>query len=150
MNIVLDTNVIVSGLLSPFSPCGEIVRMVSAGELRLCLDARLLSEYTEVLRRPRFDFDAELVSALLDHVAHAGVLVSGSPLTLSLPDPDDVSFLEVALAGHAEYLGTGNLKHFPKNLRGGMSVLSPRDFLGQYIRRRTEDRGQTPESDRRP
>ena len=132
MKIVLDTNVIVSGLLSPFSPCGEIVRMVSAGKLQLCLDARLLSEYSAVLHRPRFNFDAELVSALLDHVAHSGFLVAGSPLTLSLPDSDDAPFLEVALAGRAEHLVTGNIRHFPSQLRGGMSVLTPKDFIKQY------------------
>ena len=135
MNIALDTNVIVSGLLNPFSPCGKIVRMVSAGELRLCLDARLLSEYSEVLARPRFKFDAELVSALLDHISHTGLLVAGSPLALPLPDPDDASFLEVALAGQAEHLVTGNLKHFPPHLRGGMSVISPRDFIDRYMQR---------------
>lgn len=135
MNIVLDTNVLVSGLLDPFSPCGEIVRMVSAGELRLYLDARLLSEYAEVLGRPRFEFDPELVSALLDHIARSGVFVSGSPLAFSLPDPDDASFLEVALAGRAEHLVTGNLKHFPAQLRAGMSVISPRAFLDQYTQR---------------
>lgn len=140
MNIVLDTNVIVSGLLSPFSPCGEIVRMVSAGELKLCLDARLLSEYAEVLRRPRFDFNAELISALLDHVTHSGILVAGSPLALSLPDPDDASFLEVALAGRAEHLVTGNLRHFPPHLRGGISVLSPRDFIDHYTELRKSSR----------
>ena len=42
MNIVLDTNVLVAGLLSPFGPCGEIVRMVSSGALTLAFDARIL------------------------------------------------------------------------------------------------------------
>ncbi len=54
MKIVLDTNVLVSGLLTPFGPTGEIVRMVSAGELILAIDARILSEYQEVLHRPKF------------------------------------------------------------------------------------------------
>ena len=129
MTVVLDTNVIVSGLLTPFSPCGEIVRMVSSGELNLCLDARLLAEYSEVLQRPRFAFDPELVAAFLDHVSHAGILVSGSPLDRSLPDPDDVAFLEVALGGRAECLITGNVRHFPANSRAGMAVISPSGFL---------------------
>ncbi len=38
MKIVWDTNVLVSGLLTPFGPSGEIVRMVSAGELILCIN----------------------------------------------------------------------------------------------------------------
>jgi predicted nucleic acid-binding protein len=45
MDIVIDTNVLVAGLLSPFGACGEIVRMVSAGKLTLSFDARILSEY---------------------------------------------------------------------------------------------------------
>lgn len=56
MNIVLDTNVLVAGLLSPFGTCGEIVRMVSSGELRLSFDARIFTEYEEVLNRPKFKF----------------------------------------------------------------------------------------------
>jgi putative PIN family toxin of toxin-antitoxin system len=132
MIVVLDTNVLVSGLLTPFSPCGEIVRMVSSGELTLCLDARLLAEYSEVLRRPHFQFDPNLVAALLDHVSHTGVPVSASPLVASLPDPDDAAFLEVAIAGEAECLITGNLKHFPGRSRQGVTVLSPRDFLVHY------------------
>jgi putative PIN family toxin of toxin-antitoxin system len=135
MKVVLDTNVLVSGLLSPFSPCGEIVRMVTSETLLLCLDARLLGEYSEVLRRPRFRFDSDLVSALLDHLSHAGVLVAASPLVESLPDPDDEAFLSVALAGGAECLITGNLKHFPLRFRQGVRVLSPRDFLDHYRRR---------------
>jgi predicted nucleic acid-binding protein len=45
MRIVFDTNVLVAGLLSPFGPCGEIVRMVSSGEVTLCFDALILAEY---------------------------------------------------------------------------------------------------------
>lgn len=140
MNVVLDTNVLVSGLLTPFSPCGEIVRMLASGELVLCLDARLLGEYAEVLARPRFQFDADLVAALLDHVTHTGVLVSASPLLTSLPDPDDVAFLEVAIAGEAACLITGNLKHFPTRFLQGMTVLAPSDFLDFYRKHRSGGR----------
>jgi len=51
MKIVLDTNVLVSGLLTPFGTSGEIVRMVSAGRLNLCIDARILLEYIEYYRK---------------------------------------------------------------------------------------------------
>ena len=44
MDVVIDTNVLVAGLLSPFGACGEIIRMVSAGELTLSFDARILLE----------------------------------------------------------------------------------------------------------
>ena len=63
MKIVLDTNVLVAGLLSPFGPCAQIVRMVSSGDLTLYFDARILSEYSEVLRRSKFRFQIDKVVA---------------------------------------------------------------------------------------
>ncbi|HKI01222.1 MAG TPA: putative toxin-antitoxin system toxin component, PIN family [Thermoanaerobaculia bacterium] len=54
MKIVLDTNILVSGLLQPFGPSGQIVRLVAAGELVLCHDSRILAEYWEVLLRKKF------------------------------------------------------------------------------------------------
>jgi len=135
MRVVLDTNVLVAGLLSPFGPCGEIVRMVSSGELSLCLDARVSSEYAEVLRRPKFGFDDHGTAALLDYVGHGGLTVAAAPLPCPLPDPDDEPFLAVALAGGAEYLITGNQAHCPPSLREGVAVVSPAGFLEAYRRR---------------
>lgn len=132
MKIVLDTNVLVSGLLSPFGAPGEIVRMVTSGAITLCVDARLLSEYTQVLARPRFGFDADAVSALLDYIGHSSVTGAADPLVDRLPDEDDEPFLEVAFACSAEHLVSGNLAHFPPASRAGMSVLSPREFLEVY------------------
>jgi putative PIN family toxin of toxin-antitoxin system len=129
MKIVLDTNVLVAGLLSPFGPCGEIIRMVSSGELTLCIDARILSEYSEVLHRHKFRFDKDKVAVLL---GYRGQKVASSPLSKPLPDPDDEPFLEVALSSDIEHLITGNHAHFPPDLCRGVKVLSPSDFLKHY------------------
>ncbi|HYA88955.1 MAG TPA: putative toxin-antitoxin system toxin component, PIN family [Nitrospirota bacterium] len=134
MNIVLDTNVLVTGLLTPSGVCGEIVRMVSSGELVLCLDARILAEYNEVLQRPKFKFDEDKVAALLDYIEYHGRTIASNPLVQSLPDIDDDPFLEVALAGRVTCLITGNKLHFPLKLRKGVKVLSPREFLDFYKR----------------
>lgn len=132
MKIVLDTNVVVAGLLSPFGPCGEIVRMVSSGELNLALDSRILTEYQEVLARPKFKFDQDKVAALLDLIEHYGDIVAALPLAQSLPDPDDESFLEVTITSRAACLVTGNQVHFPPELCRNTKVLSPSDFLAFY------------------
>ena len=137
MNIVLDTNVLVAGLLTPFGPCGEIVRMVSSGELTLSLDARILNEYQEVLDRPKFKFDKDKVAALLDHIEHRGITVASSPLPQPLPDIDDEPFLEVAIAARAICIVTGNQVHFPTELCQGVIVLSPSDFLVFYKKQHT-------------
>lgn len=132
MKIVLDTNVLVAGLLSPFGPCGEIVRMVSSGELTLSFDARILTEYGEVLDRPKFNFEKDKVSALLEHIEHRGLTVAASPLPQALPDIDDEAFLEVAIAVQVECLVSGNQIHFPSELCQGMTVLSPGEFPAFY------------------
>ena len=129
MRVVLDTKVLVSGLLSPFGPPGEIVRMVSSGAAVLCLDARILVEHDDVLARPRFGFDPDSVAALLDYIDFRNEVVASGPLEQRLPDPDDEVFLEVAAACRADCLVTGNLAHFPSDMRAGVTVLSPAQFM---------------------
>ena len=132
MKIVLDTNVLVAGLLSPFGPCAEIVRMVSSGDLTLYFDSRILSEYSEVLHRSRFRFKIDKVIDLLEHIEHRGDIVASSPLSDLLPDPGDQPFFEVSVAGQAVCLVTGNHAHFPPKKCQGAKVVSPSDFLTFY------------------
>lgn len=129
MRTVVDTNVMVSGLITPLGPCGDIVRMVASGYLTLCVDFRILFEYKDVLKRPRLKIDNKLIDSIMKYIESTSEIHGTVPLRESLPDPDDCQFLEVAISSKAEYLITGNLKHFPANLRCGVNVLSPRDFL---------------------
>ena len=132
MRVVVDTNVLVSGLLSPFGPSAQIIRMVASGFLAVCHDARILSEYRDVLLRPKFGFPQEAVDALLEQVISAGDAITSKPLRVTLPDRDDEPFLEVAVSGRAEALITGNLKHYPRKARKGAVVLSPGEFVERY------------------
>jgi putative PIN family toxin of toxin-antitoxin system len=132
MRIVLDTNILVSGLLQPFGPSGQIVRLVASGELVLCHDPRILAEYREVLLRKKFRFDPERVSALLEEIMANGIPVAARPLAIRLPDPDDEPFLEIALTGAVQCLVTGNAKHYPAEARHGVEVHSPRSFIEIY------------------
>jgi uncharacterized protein len=132
MKIVLDTNVLVSGLLTPFGPSGEIIRMLFSGELILHIDARILSEYQEVLNRPKFKFNKDHIGLLLDFIKQYGQFVSSSPLKNPLPDPDDEPFLEVAIAGSVKALITGNLVHYPNSFREGINIVSPGEFVEMY------------------
>lgn len=134
MRVVVDTNVMVSGLLAPYGPAGEILRMISAGHLRLCYDARILAEYAEVLLRPKFPFEPDLVEALLAQIRQGGEVVAAAPLPLRLPDPDDEMFLQAALAGAAACLITGNLRHYPPAHRPGLPVVTPAEFLARHWR----------------
>ncbi|MDB5329084.1 MAG: nucleic acid-binding protein contains domain-like protein [Phycisphaerales bacterium] len=129
MKLVLDTNILVSGLLRPAGPPGAILQQAAAGVHRICFDDRILEEYREVLARPRFAFNQDDVEALLDQLETDGIPVLCDPLSHALPDRDDEKFLEAAIAASAEFLVTGNLRHFPEDLRCGVRAIAPREFL---------------------
>ena len=132
MKIVLDTNVLVSGLLNPYGPPGELVRMASAGVLVLCHDPRILTEYRDVLHRQEFGFRRSHVTALLDQITVGGHPVTAEPLEHHLRDRDDEMFLEVALSGGVRYLVTGNHADYKGSPHHSVSVVSPAQFLEQY------------------
>lgn len=133
MRIVLDTNVLVAGLLSPHVAPAAVLQLILAGVAVLCFDTRIMSEYREVLRREKFGFERALTEELLEFLETQGELVASVPLHLALPDPADAMFLEVGVAGGADYVVTGNLKHFPAKMRRGLEVVSPREFLDAAI-----------------
>lgn len=139
MRIVLDTNVLVSGLLSPFGPPGDIVRLITTGTVRVCYDARILGEYRQVFLRPAFPFSQVQVESVLAQLEADGDLVTAEPLPEGLPDPDDEVFLAVALASQAYCLVTGNLRHYPASRRQGVRVVSPRNFLELYRKMTVSD-----------
>jgi len=129
MIIVLDTNVVVSGILKPYSKTAAILRLVADGAIQLAYDLRILSEYRDVLSRPKFNFAKENIEAFLDQVEQEGALVSVKPLKNHLPDPDDEPFLEVALSGGVKAIVTGNKRHFPRKDYQGVKIFSPVEFL---------------------
>lgn len=133
MRLVLDTNVIVSALLSPNGAPGELLKRIlqAPTEFVLLYDQRIVSEYSEVVSRPKFKIDLELFQKILlalhtfgewIEVSEGAVLFEGE-----LADRDDLPFAEVAVMGKADVLVTGNHKHFTflKNI----PVKAPADVL---------------------
>jgi putative PIN family toxin of toxin-antitoxin system len=128
VKIVLDTNVLVAGLLTPGGACGRILDLVIEGVVETCVDERILSEYEVVLRRPRLAIPPGNARTVLDVIRRTAEPVAAVPLPVALPDKDDVPFLEVAAATRA-ILVTGNLRHFPKKACKDVRVLSPAGLL---------------------
>lgn len=132
MKVVLDTNVLVSGLLNPDGKPGRVVDLFLAGEITLLIDDRILAEYRAVLQRPKFGFDAGDVADVLGAIQAESLRVAAAPLELSLPDESDLPFLEVALAGDADVLVTGNVRHFKVPRETPLAIESPSDFVRRW------------------
>jgi putative PIN family toxin of toxin-antitoxin system len=131
MIVVVDTNVLVSGLLKPFSTSAAILRLAVSGLIRPAYDFRILTEYREVLHRTVFGFDRRSVEEFLRQIEDEGLSVSPPPLSFRLPDPWDEPFFEVALESGAEALITGNKRHFPVK-QAGLKISSPSEFIAEF------------------
>lgn len=130
MRIVLDTNVLVSGLHNPDGAPGRIVDLVMGGKVQLLYDDRILGEYLDVLARPELEIDPSLAQAVVGYIRLAGERITALPLPANtLPDADDLPFTEVAASSAADALVTGNAKHFAEWKEQGNAVLSPVQFL---------------------
>ena len=110
MRAVIDTNVIVSGLLNPYGIPAEILRLLLAGEIILIYDSRIISEYQEVLSRSKFQFIIENIKILVKEIEVTGSLVLPVSLKFSLPDPDDNMLKNYVRA--SKYFHPPNLLYF--------------------------------------
>lgn len=131
MLVVLDTNVLVSALLTPHGTPARVLDLALAGEIRLAFDDRILAEYRDVLARPKFGFSRGDVSDLLTALEADGEHIIPRPIHAKLPDKDDLPFLEVAAFARAPLI-TGNTAHFPASARGGVDVYSPAAFVKMW------------------
>lgn len=131
MNIVLDTNVLVSALYTSNSesPTVKVLELVFCGELNLLCNEEIITEYEEVLRRPKFNFPDSLVSSFIDSIRKISIMTEQKPCNEVFNDPDDRVFYEIALSKENTYLTTGNIKHFPKS----PIVVTPSEFLSIYL-----------------
>jgi uncharacterized protein len=133
MKVVLDTNVIVSAVLTAHGVCAQILDMLTEGVFGIYVDDRILAEYDSVVRRPRLHLVPDDAAEVMEWIRSVAESIGAVPLPAELPDPGDIPFLEVAASAGA-ILVTGNTRHYPKRSRVGVTVLSPREFL-ELLRR---------------
>ncbi|MDQ1334545.1 MAG: uncharacterized protein QG552_1495 [Thermodesulfobacteriota bacterium] len=140
MKIVLDTNVLISGMLSPSGPPGKIIDLLRSGALQLVVDDRILSEYTDVLRREYFlrYFGRSERENVIEYLVRNSYYTLSRVVAHDIPDPGDIPFLEIALTEGVPLI-TGNLKHYPEKARMGCMIVSPKHFIDQLVARRDDD-----------
>jgi putative PIN family toxin of toxin-antitoxin system len=126
---VIDTNVLVSGLLAPNGNEALIVLAIHQGLVRPCFSTAVLEEYAEVLARPKFGFPPDEIAAVVAMLHNGGELVIPQGPAPVLPDPSDAKFLHCAETAQAECLVTGNKRHFPQETCGAVRVVNAGELL---------------------
>ena len=126
---VLDTNVIVSSLLSSKADSAtvQVFDLLFSDAFLPLISKEILDEYRDVLHRPKFRFPADLIDDLLAAIEEKAELVAPATTGAIVPDLKDLPFYEVVLEKRADeaYLVTGNTKHFPKE----PFIVTAREFL---------------------
>jgi putative PIN family toxin of toxin-antitoxin system len=131
LKVVIDTNVLVSALLKPDSVPELILSLILEGEILLCLTDPIATEYEEVLKREKFrKLDHKKVKTLLSRLrSQAQWVIPKIHLRVTTADPEDNKFLECAKEAEANFLITGNIKHFPIGKFEEIIILNPSQFL---------------------
>jgi putative PIN family toxin of toxin-antitoxin system len=128
LRLVIDTNVLVSAALKPTGLQRTVLLLALTKPARLYVSPPIQEEYSEVLARPDLKIAKGLRQQLLQLIKnHSHIVVRTQRLHVT-SDPDDNIFLECADAARADYLVTGNQKHFPKFWKK-TKVITPREFI---------------------
>lgn len=96
IRVVIDTNMIVSALLQPLGPPAQIFSLAAGGSIELCITGEVYAEYEEVIRRPRFRRDENVIAAALNTIREKGIWVKPTVSIQACADPDDDIFFECA------------------------------------------------------
>ena len=130
IRVVLDTNAIVSAQLKPAGLEAAVLLLALRGVLTLCISPPILAEYQRVLYKPKLKFHPRRVEAVLLDIGATSRLVHPTRvLAIASHEPDN-RFLECVQAAKADYLVTGNKKHFPKQWDSA-KIVNAREFLDE-------------------
>ena len=126
---VIDTNILVSGLLSASGNEALVILAINQGLVRPALTEAILAEYADVLAQPKFSFPLDQIAALMGMLRRAGELFEPPASEPISPDPADGKFLAGAQAADADFLVTGNKRHFPLGAYGRTRIVSSGELL---------------------
>uniref|UniRef100_A0A7C2IV46 Putative toxin-antitoxin system toxin component, PIN family n=1 Tax=Ammonifex degensii TaxID=42838 RepID=A0A7C2IV46_9THEO len=141
MIIVLDTNVVVSGILVPGGPPGKVVDLWVDGAFTVAVSPALVEEYLGVLLRPKFrsagsaEERAKILEALLG-LENTVTVLPKRPVDAVAEDPADNRVLECAEASGAGCVVSGDRHLLALERFGSAVIVSPADFLKRFFGQR--------------
>ncbi len=128
IRIVIDTNIVISALLSAESLPEAVINLAFSGDVQWVASEPILAEYAEVLRRPRFAIGPARTANVMSRIRESVLLVAPTMRIEATKDTDDNIFLECAQAAAADYVVTGNIRHFPR-IWQKTRIVTPREFI---------------------
>ncbi len=130
LKVVFDTNVVVSAALYEKSLPALLLSLGLEGKVRFFVSPALLNEYEAVLRRSRFKFGQRQITELMEDINRKALIVIPTKrLKIIGADEPDNRVLECAIKAEADFIITGNRRHFSFEEFKGSKIVTPREFI---------------------
>ncbi|HEY2881150.1 MAG TPA: putative toxin-antitoxin system toxin component, PIN family [Pirellulales bacterium] len=134
MKVVIDTNVLLSAVLRDRVPEQVLLLVASRDDWKWIVTTEILQEYAEVLRRPKFKLNPELIQNWTDLLSLRTFNLGFIPLRKPFPrDPKDAPFLAAAIYSDAEYLISGDNDLLTAKLSISCKIVTVREFAAEFL-----------------
>ena len=132
IRVVIDTNIVVPANLKDYGLPAAVLDLATSGKVQMFISPPVLAEYEDVLHRPHLKLSPARVEAAVAVIRRSSKLVVPTRTITWSKDASDNRLLECAEAAAADYLVTGNIKHFPLRWKA-TKVVSAREFLAEAV-----------------
>lgn len=133
LQVVVDTNILVSGVIKPQGTIGEVIQRLRRREYTLLLSRATLDEVVAVLHRPKlrikYQLNDRILRATLRLIVLRSELVEPDIQITACRDPNDNQFLEVAISGKADVIVSGDEDLRILTPYESIPIISPSQFL---------------------
>lgn len=130
---VLDTNVLISGVIAPDGPPRRVIEAWHQGKIALVTSEAIIDEVVRVLRYPKiyeaYNLIEEAITAVTESLWYDAEIVPGDYEARASVDPDDDKFLACAVEGHAEYIISGDDDLLDLGTYRDVLIVTPQQFV---------------------
>jgi putative PIN family toxin of toxin-antitoxin system len=132
MKVILDTNILVSALISVGNPSFILEKVIDDDRIQICISTSVFEEYLEVLARPKFQKSPSFIenaTLVLHFLKNSALSFDPKRKVELLKDKSDNKFLELALESKADFLITGNTQDFKIASFRNTKIMTPKEFV---------------------
>ena len=131
-NVIIDSNVLISSLISKHSDSAtaQLMNLFYNDKINLYYSEEILIEYVNVLNRPKFKFNIEMINTVITYIIENGIKITPENKDIIMIDIKDKPFYELVMDEQVDNakLITGNIKHFPIQT----NIITPSQFMEMY------------------
>jgi putative PIN family toxin of toxin-antitoxin system len=141
--VVLDTNVLISAIISSKSSPARILDLWREGVFELAFSEETLQELIDVLSRPKLlritGINKDQLDRLVSYLRLSSIVIDcPEDIKISIEDPDDTKFITCAVQAGAKYIVSGDHHLLDLKEIEGIAIVTPSDFLRKFLGFRTE------------